>query len=190
MVVAQCAFICRIASALFRSCRNYLRIAARWSLADCQSCGARCEQISWSSRPRCRLFVISNCAVPHRHREATRRGQRPKSNAGRLQTERIIGAPARSAKLSNRGRYSSALRRFGLLPQGKDPCILTTSRQRFRRVSWFLVEMPHRNRRGAHWCSRWNGNSVPRRKRLTQERPVPMPARAPPPICLVELSSC
>ncbi len=94
------------------------------------------------------------------------------------------------AKLSNRGKYSLASRRFGLLPREMDPCSLTTTRCWLHWASWFLGGTPHRNRRGAHWCFRWHGSSAPRQKLLACICPVPMPAKAPRSMCLFEPSSC
>jgi hypothetical protein len=97
--------------------------------------------------------------------------------------------PARSAKLSNRGKCSSALRRFGPLPQRMGPCNLTTRHYRFRLASWPLAETPHRNRRGGHWCSRSRCNSVPLRKRLTQMCLILTRAVAPPSAYRIEFCS-
>lgn len=92
----------------------------------------------------------------------------------------------RSVSLSNRGKYSSALRRSGFLPREMDPCRVTTGPCWLRQASLFLEGMPHRNRRGARWRFRSNGSSAPRQKLLAWMRPVPMPAKAPRSMCLFE----
>jgi hypothetical protein len=107
-------------------------------------------------------------------------------------SEDFISLPRRNylVKLSSRGKYFSASRRFGLLPQQMDPCTLTMSRCWLRQALLLLEEMPHRNRTAARWCFRSHGSLAPLQTLRPCMCPGPPPAGALWSMGLFEPLSC